>query len=66
MAEKKDGDSLFWVVDRALAECMAKVAVTHAEKGGEAVMLISRKLTAEQEGKLSFAGVKMVSTRGKG
>ncbi len=58
-------ESHFWRVDRAVADCMVRVAAGHAEKGGESVVLTGRKLTPEQEGQLSFSGAKVVSTRGE-
>lgn len=61
---KTDEDNLFWRVEIALAECMVKVATAHAKGGGQVVVLCSRKLTADQEGRLTFHGVKLVSTRG--
>lgn len=61
---KKDRqDSLFWRVEGACADLLVRVAEAHAEAGGEAVVCTGRKLTPEQEGKLSFAGVKVLSTR---
>jgi hypothetical protein len=62
---KEREDSHVWRVDRACADAMVKVASKHAEAGNEAVVLTGRKLTPEQEGQLSFAGAKLVSTRGE-
>lgn len=63
---KKDReDSHFWRVERACTEAMVKVATGHAESGGETVVLTGRKLTPEQEGKITFSGAKVVSTRGE-
>jgi molybdopterin biosynthesis enzyme len=63
--KKEREDSHFWRVDRACAEAMVKVAAGHAQAGGESVVLTGRKLTPEQEGHLSFAGAKAVSTMGE-
>lgn len=64
MTKERD-ESHFWRIDRACADAMVRVAAAHAEKGGEAVVLTGRKLIPEQEGQLSFAGAKVVSTRGE-
>ena len=63
--KKEHEDSHFWRVDRALGDLLVKVATGHAEAGGQAVVLTSRKLTPEQEGKITFSGAKVVSTRGE-
>ena len=64
MPEKKEGDSAHWIVERESTRMQALVAMSHAKRGGRAVLMTGRKLSEEQQAELSEAGVEVVSTRG--
>lgn len=60
---KKDGDSLYWVVERQCAEMQVRVALSHRKRGNVVVLATGRALPEAQIDELAHAGVKVVNTR---
>lgn len=60
---KKDGDSLYWVVERECLRTQALVAMSHAKRGGRTVLATNKRLTAEQVDELEAAGVDVINTK---
>lgn len=60
MTTKKDGDSLYWVVEQWAAKAQQKVAESHAKRGNQTVLLTGRKLTDAEIVLLEELGVEVV------
>lgn len=63
MAEKKEGDSLRWVVEQQLAKLQGLVAISHAKRGNQTVMMTSRKISDGDMDELADAGVTVKNAR---
>lgn len=59
-AIKKDGDSLYWVVEQWAAKAQQKVAESHAKRGNQTVLMTSRKFTDPEILLLEDAGVQVI------
>ena len=61
---KKEGDSLYWVVEQECARLQGLVAIAHAKRGNHTVMMTPRKISEERADELRAVKVELASTRG--
>lgn len=61
--EKRDGDSLFWIVEKECLRIQALVAMSHAKRGGRTVLMTNRKMSEDQLDELLSCGVEAHPTR---
>lgn len=46
---KKDGDSLYWVVEQMADALQLEVAASHARRGNQVVIMTPRKMATHQQ-----------------
>jgi hypothetical protein len=63
MTAKKDGESHYWAVEQWAHELQGKVALSHAKRGGYAVLMTGRNVTEEQMDECAAAKVQVISTK---
>jgi hypothetical protein len=61
--KKPASDSAYWLAEKECQRIQALVAMNHAKRGGQAVLMTGKKLTAEQQDELAAAGVEVIATR---
>lgn len=61
--EKKEGDSLYWVVEQEAFRMQMLAAKSHAKRGNRTVLMTGRKVSEAQRKDLEAAGVEVVTTR---
>jgi hypothetical protein len=60
---KEKADSLYWVVEHECHRLQALVAMSHAKRGNQTVLMTGRKVTEEQREELNASMVEVVTTR---